>query len=139
VKNSSRPIIVIDTNVWISGLIFGGKPEKVLQSFIDGLVNVVISEELLSELRRKIRQRFPLYAPKLSLLEASIREQALLVPLGSLSIIVSRDKNDNMVIETAVIGKTSCIVSGDKDLLALGSYKNITILKPAEFLLKLAA
>jgi uncharacterized protein len=135
--NSNRPKVVIDANVWISGLIFGGKPEKVLQLFIDGLINVVMSEELLSELRRKISQRFPLYVPKLTLLEASIREQALFVPLGSLSIIVSRDKNDDMVIETAVIGGASYIVSGDKDLLAIGRYKNIAIIKPADFLLKL--
>lgn len=131
---SSRPQVVIDTNVWISGIVFGGNPEKIIRLFIDGQIIVIISEELLSELRRKITERFPLFLPNLELLEASIREDALLVKLGTIRITASRDATDNVFIETAVVGNTECIVSGDKDLLVLGSYKQIKILKPAEFL-----
>jgi len=128
------PQVVIDTNVWISGLIFGGNPEKIIRLFINGQINIIISEEILSELRRKICQRFPLFLPNLELLEASIREDALLVKLGTVQIDVSRDVNDNVFIETAVIGDAECIISGDNDLLVLGSYEHIKILKLAEFL-----
>ena len=131
---SSRPQVVIDTNVWISGIVFGGNPEKVIRLFIDGQIMVVISEELLSELRRKITERFPLFLPNLELLEASIREDALLVKLGTVQIEVSRDYTDDAFIETALIGSGECIVSGDNDLLVLGSYKQIKILKPTDFL-----
>jgi putative PIN family toxin of toxin-antitoxin system len=86
-----KPLVVIDSNVWISGLVFGDNPEKVVRRFIDGQVIVVAAEELFSELRRKIVQRFPLFEPSLSLLEASIREDAILVQLGTVQISVSRD------------------------------------------------
>lgn len=131
---SSKPQIVIDTNVWLSGLIFGGKPAKVIELFIDGSIIVVCSEELLSELRRKITGRFPLFLPQLPALEASIRERALIVQIGSLPITASRDEDDNKFIETALIGNASYIVSGDKDLLVLRRYKSVTVIKPAEFL-----
>jgi putative PIN family toxin of toxin-antitoxin system len=126
--------VVIDTNVWISGLVFGGNPEKVIRYFVDGRFFVITAEELLSELRRKISQRFPLFAPNQALLEASIREEAMLVQLGTVQIAVSRDVDDNKFIETATIGKADYIMSGDKDLLDVKQYKNIKIIKPAEFL-----
>jgi putative PIN family toxin of toxin-antitoxin system len=131
---SIQASVVIDTNVWISGLIFGGNPEKVLRLFIDGRVAAVISEELLSELRRKIVERLPFFQPKLALLEASIRERAIIVKLGLNPIEISRDPKDNMVLETAASGEADYIISGDKDLLVLGSYKGIVILKPTEFI-----
>lgn len=125
---------VIDTNVWISGLIFGGNPEKIIRKFIDGEIIVVTSEELLSELRRKISQRFPLFKPHLALLEASIREDAILVRLGDVQVTASRDADDNKVLETAVAGGAGYIISGDKDLLVLSTYQGVKILKPADFL-----
>jgi len=131
---SPKPQVVIDTNIWISGLIFGGVPEKVIRQFIEGRIVLVTAEELLSELRRKITRKFPLFAPQLALLEASIREDALLVKLGTISITVSRDVDDNKFIEAAMVGGAQYIISGDKDLLTLGAYGEIKILKPADFL-----
>jgi len=131
---SPKPQVVIDTNVWISGLIFGGTPAKVIDYFVDGSIVVITSEELLSELRRKINHRFPLFVPQLPLLEASIREKAIVVALGSRRVTASRDKDDNKFIETALNGNAGYIISGDKDLLVLRSFEHITILKPAEFL-----
>lgn len=131
---ASKPQVVVDTNVWISGLVFGDKPEKIIRQFIDGQIIVVTSEELLSELRRKILQRFPLFGPHLALLEASIREDALLVKLGSVQVLASRDMDDNKFLETAIIGEAAYVISGDKDLLTIGVYQGIKILKPADFL-----
>ena len=130
----TRPTIVIDTNVWISGLVFGGKPKQVIELFIDGQVMLVISEELLTELRRKIHQRFPAFAAQLPMLEALIRERAQIVQLGSFFTSISRDRDDDKFIETAIIGQADFIVSGDKDLLDLKRYGTIVILRPAELL-----
>ena len=129
-----KPLVVIDSNVWISGLIFGGKPEKIIRQFVEGQIVVVTAEELLSELRRKITQRFPLFVPNLAILEASIRENALIVQLGTLQISASRDKDDNKFIEAAIIGNADYIISGDKDLLTLRAYETIKIIKPIDFL-----
>lgn len=133
-KSNKKPRIVLDTNVWLSGLIFGGQPQSLLSLFEDDQITVVISEELLSELRRIINQKFPLYVPQLELLEASIRQDAELIKLGSQTVTISRDPDDNKVIETALIGECSYIVTGDKDLLVLGKYQDLKILTPTEFL-----
>jgi putative PIN family toxin of toxin-antitoxin system len=126
--------VVIDTNVWLSGLIFGGKPGEIIDLFVGETITVVISEELLSELRRKITEKFPLYIPNLDLLEASLLKDAEIVKLGSQTISLSRDVDDDKFIETASIGECQFIISGDKDLTDLASYKNIQIVKPAKFL-----
>jgi|SRR5437660_10738688 len=128
--------IVVDTNVWISGLVFGGNPEKVIRLFVDGKVIVVTSEELLSELRNKVTRKFPLFLPHLPLLEASVRERSIIVPLGTQAITISRDADDDKLVETAITGRASFIVTGDKDLLTLQSYEGIKILGPADFLLR---
>ncbi len=126
--------VVIDSNVWISGLVFGGKPENILKLFIEGKIVVIVSEEILTELRRIINTKFPLFKPQLGLLGASIRDDAILVPLGDNTIDVSRDADDNKIIETAIKGKADYIISGDNDLLVLKEYDGIYILKPASFL-----
>lgn len=130
----SKLKIVIDTNVWISGLIFGGMPEKIIELFVNGDVVLITSEENMSELRRKIHQKFPLFSPQLPILEATIRDQAIVVMLGTHRVEVSRDIDDNKFIETALTGSANYLVSGDKDLLVLEAYENIQIIKPVDFL-----
>lgn len=129
-----KPRVVIDTNVWISGLIFGGVPGKILKLFINGEIIVVTSEENLSELRRKVNQKFPLFSPQLSIAESLIKEQAIVVKFGVYQVSISRDIDDNKFIETALTGGADYIVSGDKDLLVIKDYKNVEILKPAKLL-----
>jgi len=126
--------VVIDTNVWISGMVFGGNPERIIKLFIDGSLIVVTSEEMLTELKRKVSHKFPLYEPYMSAVVASIREQAIVVQLGTYLVNASRDPDDNMVIETALIGGADFIVSGDKDLLVLEKYESVKIVKPADLL-----
>ena len=131
---NQHTVIVIDSNVWISALIFGGNPEKILKLFIDNKVEVVMSEEIITELRRIIINKFPLFVNSLNLLEASLRKDTVFVQLGSITIDASRDVDDNRIIETAYIGKAQYIISGDKDLLVLKKYEDIKILNPSDFL-----
>lgn len=130
----NKPRVVIDTNVWLSGLVFGGKPAEIIDLFEKGGFHLIVSEELLSELRRILNRRFRAFAPRLPQLEASIRSGACEVKLGSAPVAASRDHNDDMFIETAMLGGADFIVSGDNDLLAIGQYQGIQILTPAEFL-----
>lgn len=126
--------VVIDTNVFVSGLVFGGAPRRIIEAFVDNDIIVVSSEELLRELRRVIAQKFPLYASMLDLLELSIRFDATMVQLGDEPITASRDPDDNKFIEAALAGNASWIISGDKDLLDVERYKTIQIVTPVEFL-----
>ncbi len=115
-------------------MVFGGSPGRILELFTEDSIVVVVSEELLSELRRKITKKFPLFAPQLDLLEASIHKDAIVVNLGVEIVTVSRDPDDNKVIETALAGECDYIISGDKDLLTLKAYQDIKIITPADFL-----
>lgn len=134
VPKANSSCVVIDTSVWLSGLVFGGNLGQVLELFAEGRLHVVISEEQLTELRRKITEKFPLFVPQLGLLEASLRQDAKLVPLGSQSVTICRDPDDNKFIETAQIGNCGYIISGYNGLLATSTYESIRILRPAEFL-----
>ena len=131
---NQHTVIVIDSNVWISALIFGGNPGKILKLFVDNKVEVVMSEEIITKLRRIIINKFPLFVNSLNLLEASLRKDTVFVQLGSITIDASRNVDDNRILETAYIGKAKYIISGDKDLLVLKKYEDIKILSPVDFL-----
>jgi putative PIN family toxin of toxin-antitoxin system len=131
---NARPRVVLDTNVWLSALVFGGKPRQVVELLARGMIEVVISPEILTEMRRKIAQKFPDFGPDLALMELLIEQETELARLGGVTIYVARDEDDNRVLETTVIGGCGYIVSGDKDLLVLKSYEGIQILAPAAFL-----
>ena len=94
----------------------------------------VMSEEIMTEIRRVITEKFPEFTQHGKQLEKLLRHYASWMPLGSINVTVCRDPDDNKFIETALLGKCNYIISGDKDHLDLKTYKTITILSPAQFL-----
>jgi putative PIN family toxin of toxin-antitoxin system len=130
----SRPRVTLDTNVLLSALVFGGKPRQIIELFARDLIDVVISEEILTEMRRHVANKFAAFSDDLRKFEILLEQDAELVKLGDITIAVCRDPDDDRILETATIGACDYIVSGDKDLLVLEKYKHIQILKPAEFL-----
>ncbi len=133
-NNPHKIKAVVDTNVLISALVFGGTPRQVTDMIPEKLFWPVMSEEILSELRRIILEKFPQFAAGLPLYEKLLRSYALWVPLGAKTVTVCRDPDDNKIIETALLGRCQYIISGDNDLLAIGTYNGIRILNPADFL-----
>ena len=126
--------VTIDSNVYLSALLFGGNPRRVVEAALLGGQPIVISEEIFTEMLKVISRKFPKFLGEYHAFEVILRENTICVPLGSVSIYVCRDAKDNMILETAVIGGCSLIITGDKDLCALGTYKNITISTPAAIL-----
>jgi putative PIN family toxin of toxin-antitoxin system len=133
-NNKSNYRIVLDTNVLVSAIVFGGKPREILDIFAENNVTVVIAEEIITELRRKIITKFPEFTRDFVAIERLLKRDSMIVKLGTVHINASRDADDNKFIETALIGECQFLVSGDKDLLVLGSYLNIKIVKPTQFL-----
>ena len=133
VKNDKSPKVVLDTNVLVSALVFGGKPRAVVEMLLEN-GTIIVSAEILTEIRRIIHAKFPAFKIHLARLEKLLKRDAKWVELGSTQVTVYRDPDDNKIIETAVIGTADYIVSGDEDLLVLQAYGAITILKSAEFL-----
>lgn len=125
--------VVLDTNILVSAILFGGKPEQILRHLIEKKIQVIISSVLLSELKEVFSKKFPLREPDLELTIRSM-EKTFEIVQPRRSIDVARDEDDNRVLEAAIEGKCNYIITGDEDLLDLKKYKNIKILTPEDFL-----
>jgi putative PIN family toxin of toxin-antitoxin system len=126
--------IVIDSNVWISALVFGGKPRRIFERAIVEGWTIVVSEEIFTEVRRVLTDKFADFVDDFEGFQALLRPYTTIVQLGRIRVVISRDEDDNRVIETAIIGNASHIITGDNDLLVLLKYKKISILTPSNFL-----
>ncbi len=130
---------VLDTNVLVSATLTQESNEaKILDALRQEKFQLVTSPEILKEIRRvlfyrKIKKRRWMSDTEIKQLLAYIETFADVTP-GELEIKVVRDPGDDKFVIAAVEGKAKYIVSGDKDLQVLGSYKGIKIVSPAEFL-----
>lgn len=125
--------IVIDTNVYISALVFDGKPAIVLQLAEALGIELVTSLELESELVETLTSKFGWAAQRVREATERLWERAHWVSPEPLSGIV-RDPNDNHVLAAAAAAGSQFIVTGDRDLLALTSFQGVRILTPTAFL-----
>lgn len=127
--------VVIDTNIYISGLNFAGKPGEVLELFITEKIEVCVSQFILSELEHILRTRFKWDISQINRALNLIRAKAIEVnPSIKLTVVKEKD-SDNRILECAVEGEVDYIISGDKrHILPLKEYKGIKILSPDEFL-----
>ncbi|MHB8175143.1 MAG: putative toxin-antitoxin system toxin component, PIN family [Thermoleophilia bacterium] len=131
--------VVLDTNVYISALLRGRKPEIVLRlsSAPFKRYDLYTSQEILKELDRVLREKFLWPAENRELETRRIFEWADVVkPTKTISAIPS-DESDNRILECAVKAKADFIVSGDSHLLNLKEYEGISVITPAQFLKKL--
>jgi len=112
---------VIDTNIWISALINPfGYPAKLRKHFENGDFAAVISEPILDEIvdvlsRPKIKDKYEITPEDIRELLTLIEERAEYVLISG-DINICRDKDDNLIIETAIKGETSYLVTRDDDI-----------------------
>ncbi len=125
--------VVLDTNILTSALVYGGKPEKILRLALEKRIQVIISPILQAELADIIAKKFPLSLEDMYLLKHEMHKSFITV-YPHTNLAVSRDEDDNRVLEAAVEGGCDFIVTGDKDLLDLGEFRNIKIITPTQFL-----
>jgi uncharacterized protein len=124
--------VVLDTNVFVAAAVADGLCRDLVRVRV--LPHTIItSEPLLRELRTTLRDKFKAAPDELPLLSALYDEAEVVTP-ASLGERVCRDKNDDVVLATAVAGKARVIVTGDNDLLVLKQFRGIRILLPRQFL-----
>jgi len=112
---------VIDTNIWVSAILCpSGFPAKLRESFADGIFHSVISEPMLLELAEVLSR--PRIKEKYGISEYDIQELLILIEERSEHVMLSgdvaicRDKDDNLIIETAIKGQANYIVTRDDDI-----------------------
>jgi putative PIN family toxin of toxin-antitoxin system len=126
--------VVLDTNVYISALLFGGLPGSLLDLAFLRSFTLIISPALLEELDEKLRVEFGVSVEDAALVRARLEKVAEVVqPRESLSVIAD-DPDDNRVLECAVKGEADVIVSGDRHLLELARYQGISIITVRQFM-----
>jgi uncharacterized protein len=126
---------VFDTNVWISGLVFGGEVRNVIRAAVEGKILPVTSTVLLQELEKVLggrKLRFPPEAVSTILYE--VQTLAVMTHPRQRINAIGSDPADNRVLECGLSGKAHWIVSGDSDLLDLGNFRGMEILSPRDFL-----
>ena len=126
--------VVLDTNIFISGIFWKGSSNKVITNWKEGKSTLVTSLEVISEIIKVLKDF------KIRLSDEIIKEWVDLIVRNSIIVepkdkikIVKNDPKDNIFIETAVAGNVDYIVSQDNHLLKLKEFRGIKIITPEEF------
>jgi uncharacterized protein len=125
--------LVFDTNVLIAAFMTSSGHCSQLLDHCLRSHRFVTSEFILGELREKLVRKFKYSPAEASAAIGFVVVSAELVTPEPLPAPVCRDPDDDHVLATAVTGKSRCIVTGDRDLLTLGSHAGIAILSPRDF------
>lgn len=132
----------LDTNVLISGVIVTGVPYELLASGFDREYQMVVSVETLTEFREtllKYPERFRMSEDEVQQEVETIRYFAEFVdPVEEFSV-VEPDPDDDKFLEAAVAGDVDYLVSGDKHLLDIESFRGVDIVQPRAFYERLDA
>jgi len=125
---------VLDTNVYLAAILFGGKPGEVFLFAKDEEIDLCVSTAILAELAAKLTDKFHWPAGRVRYVIKEIGETASVVKPQKRIEAVPGDESDNRILECAVESKADYIVSGDKrHLLPLKEYEGIKIVSPAQF------
>ncbi|MCA2734355.1 MAG: putative toxin-antitoxin system toxin component, PIN family [Pseudanabaena sp.] len=127
-------IVVFDTNILISALFSQtGSPFRALALAKIGQIESVTCQEIMDEFAEKLLLKFKFSEDKTQSAVGEILSFSRMVEISGTLKAVPNDADDDMVIECAVIGNASHIVTGDKHLLSLVKYQDIAIAKATDF------
>lgn len=134
-QSKIRPV-VIDTNVLVSALLFGGVPGKLIPLWKEKVLQPKASKEIIEEYIRVLAYpRFELSEEEINfLLYYEILPYFDIIRIKEGPILVAKDPSDDKFIRCAQAAGTRIIISGDQHLLKLSPYRQIRILSPSAFL-----
>jgi len=131
--------IVLDTNVVVSGLLWSGAPYSLLQTAVERDVTLYTSQHLIAELTEVLSRSH--LTSKLEQVRGSVEQALALYASLTVSVtpsavpsVIATDPDDDQVLAAAVAAEADLIVSGDRDLLALGTHRGIRVLAPSDAL-----
>jgi putative PIN family toxin of toxin-antitoxin system len=131
--------VVIDTNIWISGLLWRGAPWRLLRQAEQGKIELCVTPPMLSELAvvlsyERLQRRIAQLGSTSEELVAYALSLATVFEAPQGEPIVAADPDDDIFLHCAAAAGASCVVSGDRHLLDLEQYQQIPILSVNEFL-----
>ena len=130
-----RPIVVYDTNILISGMVWGGIPYDCIKLAITDRVEGVTCAEILAEFDEKLTTKLEYSQFQTSRITTRLLGFLRMVKITNQLESVTTDPDDNKVIECALVGGATHIVTGDRrHLLPLRNYQDILIVTARNFL-----
>lgn len=129
--------VVLDTNVVVSGVFFGGVPGRILSAWSAGKLVLVLSPAILEEYRcvgDELGRLHPEVGATFEPVLTLIAMNAMIVDAPPLAVPVSDDPDDDMFLAAALASQTQLIVSGDRDLLRVSGWRGIGVLTPRQFI-----
>jgi putative PIN family toxin of toxin-antitoxin system len=127
--------IVCDTNVLVSGVLFGGHAREILRLASRGVVINFISPDILREAENVLRRsKFGLHPEQVLEIIALFKDTFEIVTPSQRVQVISSDPQDNHIIEAALAARAKYIISGDKHLLEQMKWEDIHLVSPAQFM-----
>jgi uncharacterized protein len=126
--------VVADTNVLISALMFGGLPGSFLDLALSRAFLLVTSSALLDELDEKLRGKFEVTGDDAEMIRLRLLNSSLVAEPTITLKVIANDPDDDRVLECAIASGADFVVSGDRHLLRLGSFRGIRIMTVRQFL-----
>lgn len=124
--------VVLDTNVIIAAFAARGLCSEIFQVCVEGH-EIILSKDILLEVEKNLNGKIHLPKNIVHDLIGYLESVSEIVNPLSLDKPICRDKEDDLVIGTALSGNADCIIAGDQDLLVLKKYKTIEIITPRTF------
>lgn len=127
--------VVLDTNVLISAVLYGGNPRTVLEAALSGAIEVSVSQDIIQEFQAVLlRPQFGLTVQFVHSVVAELTSLAEWVVPEKHHKIVTEDLSDNLVLDCAIAAGAQYLVTGDSHLLRVEKYQELRILTPQAFL-----
>ena len=127
--------VVLDTNILISAIVFGGKPRQVLEAAVKGQIQLVLSDEIIKEMRGVLEGKKFQYPKEITdLIIQEVETLADIVKPKERITDIEKDPEDIRVLECAQEAHADYVVSGDVHLLDIKDFKGTKIMTPEKFL-----
>lgn len=126
--------LTLDTSVYIGALNSGGIGARLLDMAQAGVIRIDTSEAILTETIRVLREKFEWDGYRLHFAKLRLRGLGNCVTPTQTLDVIKEDPPDNRILECAVEAGSQYILTWDKDLLRLGEFKGIKIVRPVDFL-----
>ena len=123
--------VILDTNVFLSGILFGGNPEKLLKLWLEKRFILCFSPILKAEIIQKLELKFEFAKYSIKTISQTI-DMFSKKYIPKKKVKICKDPKDNFLLELAQESHADYFVSGDKTVLELKEYKGTKILSPKE-------
>ena len=132
--------VVLDTNILISAIIFGGKPRIILELIVVGKkLAGVTSRPALDELLGVFKVKFHYSEEQLAKIEKLVEENFVMTFPQNIPKLIKEDDFDNQFLAITDEVKVDYIISGDNHLLKVKHYKSVPIVTPDYFVDNIAS